>query len=147
MITTINGDIVDIVLSNPDGVNYFVHQVNCRRVAGMGLAAQFRKRVPGWYTDFLETEPELGKIHFFPYKNNFIVNLYGQNGYGYNRQYTVYEAVGAGLIQLADRFDYIETVYIPYGMGAGLGGGEWSLISSIAESALKDHNIIYVRKK
>lgn len=144
MVKTISGDIINL-LEETTGA-YFVHQVNCKRVAGAGLAAQFRKRVPGWFDDYVATEPELGSIHVFPYMENYVVNLYGQNSFGYDRMHTDYGALGVGLVNLADMLKEESTLYFPYGMGAGLGGGDWELISSIIEAALQEHNIIYVRK-
>ena len=144
--TVITDNIIDVLLGDETDA-YFVHQVNCKKVAGSGLAAQFRKRVPRWFDTYKRTEAQLGDIGLFRVNDNVIVNLYGQDGFGYNRQYTDYEAVGKGLIQLSEMLEPGTKVYFPYKMGAGLGGGNWELIQSIIEAALQDQEIIYVRKQ
>ena len=45
MTTLINGNLLDV----QQGI--IVHQVNCRKVAGAGLAKQIREKWPEWYVN------------------------------------------------------------------------------------------------
>lgn len=136
----INGNILDV----KHGV--IIHQVNCKRVMGAGLALQIRRRYPEHYTDFIVKEPKLGDIVVtYVNSNLYIIGVYGQEGYGRTGIYTDYEALRAGLAkvgQFADKKNL--PVYLPYGIGCGLAGGSWGQVSKIIESTLP--NCILVKK-
>ena len=82
---------------------YICQQVNCKGVMGAGLAMQIRSQWPVVYQRYLE----------FCYGNNgnklgtyqevlvepklYVVNLFGQNGYGRGERQTNYAALAAAL--------------------------------------------------
>lgn len=128
----------------------FVHQVNCKRVAGAGLAGTLRDRVPGWYEHYKQEYGLLGSYRGFKIKSGlWIIDLYGQDGYGREQRHTDYWAIGNGLKVLKaqlDRNKSTKTVYFPMGMGCGLGGGYWSIVARIIEDTIGDRAVIVWKK-
>lgn len=132
----------DILLATE---NILVHQVNCMGKMGSGLALHLRKKYPMLYDGYvsycrLVDSPSelLGDVYFYYHSQHRIVaNVFGQLYYGRKMgvQYTDYDALASGMIkvgELARRRNL--TVAIPFGMGAGLGGGDWNIIRGIMES-------------
>lgn len=130
----INGNILNI----KHGV--IIHQVNCKKVMGAGLALQIRRKYPKHYLDFITKEPKLGDIVITHVNSDlYIIGVYGQNGYGRTEIHTDYSALGDGL-EKAGQFAKKKKlpVYIPYGIGCGLAGGNWKCVMEIIESVLPD---------
>ncbi len=125
------GDILEI---GKGGV--ICHQVNCQKVAGSGLARQIRNRIAGWYGHFKTINGSLGDVDYFHVGDTVIASLYGQDKFGSGGKWTDYSGL----------FDALETakvycgnhhkqMYIPYGIGCGLGGGDWSIVSEYIDVA------------
>lgn len=73
----------------------------------------------------------------------YIANLYTQNNFGVDKRRTNYAALENCLMQLRSIYtDAVSSVYFPHGMGCGLGGGDWSIVSQIIEDALPDAIIV-----
>lgn len=123
-----------------------VHQVNCKKAMGAGLALQIRKKYPQHFADFLSTEPKLGNIVTTRINDNlYIVGVYGQDGYGRTGRYTNYSALHAGLVKanmLANQKQL--PIFVPFGIGCGLAGGDWDRVADIINFAAP--NCILVRK-
>lgn len=106
-----------------------VHQVNCRGKMGAGLALAIRNKWPKVYSDymdrFIHRGIALGEVIFTKVTPELVVaSLAGQYDYGREKRcYTQYDAVVTGL--KAIRETNIHPVYIPYGMGCTLAGGNW----------------------
>jgi len=118
------------------------HQVNCRRVAGAGLALQVRERWPGWYVAFRQYNGRLGDVHYFRANQDLVIaSLYAQDGYGHGDRYTDYEALYKCL-DLVSGFKSVmwcygdAQVYIPHGLGCGLAGGAWGIVSAMIKEVL-----------
>lgn len=129
----ITGNILDI----SEGV--ICHQVNCQRVAGAGLALQIRCRWPDWYKRFLTVSRNLGEIWpFHADYNLWIVSLYAQEYYGHDRQYTDYSAMRRCFqtVRLLEVEHPGLPLCLPFGIGCGLGGGKWEIVSRIIEDEL-----------
>lgn len=122
---------------------FIVHQVNCRKVMGAGLAKQIKLKWPIVYTSYMNNSGMLGSYELILVAPDlYVVNLYGQLGYGTDKKYTDYGAVSSALYQL-DRQASRQPLtrlrgYFPYGMGAGLGGGSWEVISELIEFYFPD---------
>lgn len=136
---------------------YVLHQVNCRGAMGGGLAAQLRKKFPDCYTPYKklcdETEPELkftllGQAQILLMDSGpFIVNLFGQLHTSHTQRETEYHALYMALLQFkfAIRESSVLPIYVPYGLGCGLGGGDWAIVSKIIEHVFKDvKNPVYI---
>lgn len=148
----------DIFSPNRTGHECVVcHQVNCQGVMGAGLAAQIRRMFPGVYDDYrkecgkaAKSSDLLGKVLFFSVKyNGFdynISSIFGQDRYGRNGCFTDYDALRKAMEPIrvmATPFPAypLTTVRIPYKMGCGLGGGDWSIVLSIIQEELVNHGI------
>lgn len=146
MIDLIQGDITKV----QNGL--ICQQVNCQGVMGAGLAKQLRDKYPQVYEEYKEYI-FARKVHYlagskmlglvnpvFIDKDLLILNIFGQDDYGTDKRYTDYGA-------LRKAFEYIESViapsynlpvYIPYGIGCGLAGGDWSIVSMIINDVFAD---------
>jgi len=136
---------------------YILHQVNNRGVMGAGLARDIRADIGGQgfnkYRNYVleNGTNSLGKV--IPTKsltnpNRVYFNLVGQDGYGTDKQYTDYEALKTGLQSINNKLTPGTRLALPYGMGAGLGGGDWNTIEDIIRKYLTNLNVeLYKFKK
>lgn len=139
----IKGNILDI----KEGI--ICHQVNCMGVAGAGLAKQIRDKYPQWYNEYQSDAwgwqyKGLGNISTFEVSESpelIIVNMFAQLRYGRTKQHTDYNALRQCL-EAVRMFYGDRKVYLPYGVGAGLGGGLWQVISGIIEDVLPSAIIV-----
>jgi len=129
MIEYIDGDILK------SNCNIVCQQVNCRGVMGAGLAKQIREKYPNVFKEYKDMcaqhrEQLLGLVQCVEVEQGkTICNLFGQNGYGRDRQYTEYEKLEGCFKYIAYRAYWSkETVAIPYGIGCGLAGGNWDIV-------------------
>lgn len=123
-----------------------LQQVNCRGVMGAGLAQQFSNCYPKLlsnYQKYLEITPKpLGTAKGVKLTDDLLMlMIFGQDGYGIDRRYTNYEAVIAALVQFQKYLkDNPESeVFVPHGMGCGLGGGNWKIIQELLREYLDPH--------
>ena len=134
-----------------------VHQVNCQGVMGAGLAKAIGKRWPKVKAAYLNkvaqsrqyNEPLLGDA-FLVYADKgkstdlIIANLFGQDRYGRDRCCTDYNALETALCSLDDWNTgqaYKLPIYLPYGLGCGLAGGDWEIVRSLIEDTCPDSTI------
>lgn len=138
MITIVKGNILDAK------EDIICQQVNCRGMMGSGLAKQIVNKYPEIYAPYKKYSrttliaDQLGSVFYVKTSDGKIIaNLFGQIDYGIDKQYTDYEALNKALQTL--RADIISdgsmnySIAIPYGIGCGLGGGEWLVVSDIIE--------------
>jgi len=143
MLYTIHGDIFGV----QQGI--ICHQVNCMGKMGAGLALSIRKKWPKVYEDYMaafhDKHLRLGVViltHIVP-GQLCVASLCGQYYYGRGRVYTNYPA-------LKMCFNNVERiskssklpVYIPYGMGCTLAGGNWKTVYSIIASEISNGIIV-----
>ena len=152
--TYITGDILTPNTSSEEVV--VCHQVNCRGVMGAGLAKQVRQMYPDAYSAYKEKCDEikrgqggLGDVQFcyFLRSRYIIANIFGQDNYGRGRdrygkktRYTDYAALRRAFAHIAQVYPN-DTIRIPYHMGCGLGGGEWTIVLQIIDEALVSNNV------
>lgn len=151
----INGNILDMT----DGI--IVHQVNCKGVMGAGLALQIKNKWPVVFKEYTEhikyrferlKQHPLGSINGTSVSNTskflMVYNFYSQDNYGRNDRQTNYEAFEKCLITLNKRFENSKIpigsipVYFPYGIGCGLAGGDWEIISKMIEKYIPYATIV-----
>lgn len=135
------------------------HQVNCKGVMDGDLAKQIKEKYPSVYKDYIDslTPPRgrgadymFGKCQIVGGVEDFhrIVNLFGQYDYGTDKQYTNYQKLKSALVEMAviitSDTDYQLVVAIPYGLGCGLAGGDWSVVRHILEEIECSYNILFV---
>ena len=136
--TIIDGDILTV------SRGIICHQVNCKHVMGAGLAAAIRKKYPLHYEDYIKTDAHLGELVTTQMSDDlYIVGIYGQLGYGRDKRYTDYEALEKGLTAVGVLSSSLGLpVYLPYGIGCGLAGGDWTIVKTIIDKVLPSAIVI-----
>lgn len=145
---------------------YICQQVNCKGVMGAGLAMQIRSQWPVVYRRYLglcygSDGNKLGTYQEVLVEPKlYIVNLFGQNGYGRGERQTNYK-MKAGKAHDFNRgrcqaalatalFSFFRDcaqknqsaiVRLPYGLGCGLAGGDWDTVLDIISDAAKAWNL------
>ena len=135
---TIKGNL----LNQKEGI--ILHQVNCKRVMGAGIAKQIRSLYPQHYIDYLNSPQQLGDIvvtHVSPTLT--IVGLFAQDGYGRNKQHTNYKALEQCLIKVAQLNE--QHIFAPYKIGCGLGGGDWEIVQQLFKKHLPQTTFVKLR--
>lgn len=147
MIKFIKGNILN---TNADAI---VHQVNRKGVMGGGLAKQIRMKYPNVYAKYRElcSQPGvistnlLGKVQSVPVDSEkHVVNAFAQNAYGHGCRFTDYDAFRKCMNKI-NRVYKNKTVALPYKIGCGLGGGDWTVIFDIINQELSDCNVLIYR--
>ena len=152
MITYLKGDLLE------SNVDYICHQVNCRGRMGSGIALQIRKKFPEVYRVCSERYEDalrvlrspdqmLGSTDIvqIPGSKQHVVNMYSQRSYGYDGKcYTSYKAFRFILNELKKDIPTDCTIGFPKGIGCGLGGGNWAVISKMIEEILGESHIVYI---
>lgn len=135
-------------------VNYGIigHQVNCKGVMGGGIAHQLRNKYPGIFEPYqtlcgmaIPSEVLLGLVQILQVNPNIMVaNLFGQDAYGRDKQYTNTSALKQSLLFL-NQFQYVNSsfpVFLPWKLGCGLAGGDWRIVSEIIDQVIPQAIII-----
>lgn len=128
-----------------------VHGVNCQGTMGAGIALVIKNKYPKVYSDYIDFINKyskghetnhwlLSKVVYTEVHDKLIIaSAFTQYSYGNNGQrYVSYDALDHAFKNIADKSR--ETgLSIKFPMiGAGLGGGNWNIISTIIEENLKD---------
>lgn len=145
MIQYVTGDLLEA------NQKVIVHGVNMKGVMGSGVAKAIRARWPEVYEayhlhfktfglnlgDILPVTTDDGKI---------IVNAVTQQNFGRDgQQYCSYDAIEKCFIQINDRaIDWEATEIALPKIGAGLGGGSWTVIENIILKTAKNYTpVVY----
>lgn len=135
-----------------------VHQTNCQRIAGAGLAKQIRDTFPRWWafyrTDIFNTPGRATECwvedpHGYPNGGLFVVNLYAQVGIGRGVQtdYARFESALQDLKRLPICGYATMQVFVPFGIGCGLAGGDWSVILPLLEHYVPNATLVKLPRK
>lgn len=145
-----NGDIFD------SHVDIIAQQVNCLGVMGAGLALEIKNRYSTVYDKYCDVydvynnkEELLGKCQIVSSSANgrIIANLFGQYGVNRNKQQTQVDKLETALIKLKNYAKQKQlSVGIPYGIGCGLGGGNWNDVLKIINNVFSNY-FVYLYKK
>ena len=145
----VNGNILKV----KEGM--IVHQLNNCGKMHLGLANDIRKLYPTHYTDYIskyrlalkKSESDnvnvvslLGQHVDTKVGSLTIRGIFAQDGYGTDRQYTSYRHLQTCFNDIARA--KIDTVYIPYGLGCGLAGGDWNIVSKMILETLPNAIIV-----
>lgn len=137
-------------LLKDSSATYILHQVNCRGYFNAGIAKQIRMKYPKAYSEYIEyvksTDPELllGTAQIVKVGNISIVNLFGQKDiYPRGVCHTDYEALEGALSHFVQSgvLGHRDKIGVPYRMGCGLAGGDWSVVCDILERVLGGYNV------
>ena len=147
MIKIIDGDILkaeeDIIC----------HSCNCQVVMGGGIAKQIKEKYREVYRQYktlcdrTESKELLGSVQLLGCDDGKIIaNLFGQENYGRNGQYTDYDALREALTSIYERaINHKESVAIPYNIGCSLGGGNWDIVYKIIKEVFHDYDATLYR--
>jgi len=148
MSTTIRGDLLALALEGRFDV--VVHGCNCMCVMGAGIAKQVRERFPEAYEADLETpkgsREKLGTISTAVVKRVdrvfHVVNAYTQFDWRGSGMKADYDAIRSAMKDVKKAFSGKRIGYPQ--LGAGLAGGDWSVISQIISEELEgeDHTLV-----
>jgi hypothetical protein len=145
----INKDILTV------GRGIICHQVSTKGVARAGLAKALFDTYPEIGKLYRRDPPGLGEVALWAVRHDlWICNLAGQLGYGRGRRFTDYDSVERGLEKLERIVNSFHgaavlgelPIYFPYGMGCGLGGGDWEVVSKLIESVFPDATICCLKR-
>ena len=108
---------------------------------GGGLALQIKNKWPRvyeYYARYCQLSPELGDVCYADANKNIMVaNLFGKCRIGGNKNNTVYGVYPKMLEDVVSASLAAELpIYIPYGIGCGLAGGDWNIMLPILEKHL-----------
>jgi len=123
------------------------HQCNSKGVMGKGLALSIKVRFPENYKVYKEAckiGVRLGDVIFYKVTDQlYIANLIGQARYGYGTRLTDYDALWSALVKVKKFSQETKLIpYFPFGMGSGLGGGNWEVISEMIEDMLEPNKFV-----
>lgn len=143
MIETRYGNALDVQ------TGIIVHGCNCQGVMGAGIAFEVKNRFPAAFYEYDRVHRsrglKLGEICFAEVApNKFIINANTQDGYGRDRRAVSYDAVADCFTEVLRFAQTIEKhrgvkleIIFPL-IGAGLGGGDWKIISGIIDAVVPD---------
>lgn len=126
------------------------HQVNCLGVMGKGLALQIKILHKNLFKEYKSTcnlytnnkRELLGKVLFYNVNNRLtIANCFAQLGVIQNNKdiATLYDKLEECFIKVCKLgIDTDRTVHVPYNIGCGYGGGDWSIVYPIIEKVFKE---------
>ena len=152
MIRNLVGNVLD---SDADVI---LHQVNCKGKMGAGLALQIKNRYPFVYKQYRsfcskveDSSSLLGQVLIVPVSNEqCIANLFAQDGYAHYGFTTCcltdYDKLRQCLKTINKEYKG-KRVALPYLLGCGLAGGDWSIVKEIIEEELKDCDVDIVSLK
>lgn len=132
-------------------IDVFAHQANCMCTMKSGIAPQITKAFPEMQqADDRTVSGDFSKLGRFTKATLKEIegvvgyNLYGQYDWR-GRKNTDYNALKNALEALNDDLVFSSIIALPK-LGAGLGGGDWNVISEIIEKTIgEDHHVeIYV---
>lgn len=120
--------------------NIIAHQVNCKGVMGSGVAKTIKESYPSVFPSYakycnLMGAELLGKIQMLTMSNGKIIcNMFGQDDYGWNKQYTDIEALKLCFMKLRDyAIKHNYSIAMPYGIGCGRGRANWSEVYGLIQ--------------
>lgn len=136
-----------------------VQSVNHRGVMGAGLAKDVLIKYPDVYIDYkricdtisFDWIKRYGFVSFYSASDILLIaSIFGQDNFGRGQIHTDYVSLGNGLdtVRLMAEKRGLP-VYIPFGLGCGLGGGVWNTVVDIITDCFKYSSQVdlYVCKK
>lgn len=146
---TLDGDLIE--WSKSGVFDLIVHGCNCFCIMGAGIAKLIKHEFPEAYEADQRTvkgdRSKLGDFsvgrHLLPNKELLIVNAYTQFDYRGTGLKVDYDAVRQVFRKIKTNYSGLEMGYPR--IGAGLGGGDWSIIRTIIEEELSGENHTFVQ--
>ena len=135
------------ILSVDKGI--IAHGCNALGIMGAGLALEVKGKYPACYEvynsfcrGFKGTDILGACVDFKVSPDLTIVNAITQQNFGRDKRHTSYKAVHTAFEQIAElAFSEAMDVHYPL-IGAGLGGGDWAIISDIIDACFEKYPIV-----
>lgn len=141
----VNGDLVKMACNGEFEV--IVHGCNCFCNMGAGIARQIKQAFPEAYiADGLSIKGDKEKLGQITIGNSnvvTIVNAYTQYAYGKNKVHADYNAIRSCMKEIKKYFSG-RKIGMPL-IGAGLAGGDWTVIEKIIEEELQGEDVTIVK--
>ncbi len=136
-----------ITLTHEGEFDIIIHGCNCFHKFGKGIAKQIKEVYPKAYEVDLMTRKgdasKLGSFSYTSYPDVTIINAYIQYRYGVEKSHIDYSAIENAFMALSQQIDTDRRIGIPQ-IGAGLAGGNWSMIESIIDRFMDGYNLTCV---
>ena len=145
--TIIKGDLTKAI------EDFIIHQVNCKGIMGSGVALAIRNEFPMVYREYIEmckpykysnTQQLLGRVQYVQVYNQdnikapfYCINMFSQDGIGYNRQHTDISAMQNCLLDININCKE-RTVAFPWKVGCVRGGADWDKVLPLITNTLTD---------
>lgn len=151
MVRQIVGDLFDFV-----GEGVICHQVNCKGVMGTGVAEQVKNNYPDVFQEYQShcrrhpIEKLKGTCLLSRTPSGYLVaNLFGQVSYGRNVCHTDLDLLRTAFLDLFSKCDEDEVIFVPYMIGAELGGGKVIDVFRLLLEISNEHNrqIVVVKRQ
>jgi O-acetyl-ADP-ribose deacetylase (regulator of RNase III) len=146
MIRYIDGDLI----KQSDDFEVIAHVCNCFHSMGAGIAPQIKNKFPDAYAADCATSKgdldKMGTISYSEATKPIVVNLYGQfdtNGRRSGNMDLDYDALRKAIKAMKNKFSG-KMFGLPM-IGAGLAGGDWSIIEKIIEDEMRGEMVTIVR--
>lgn len=130
-----------------------IHGCNNRGIMGSGVAREIRREFPEAYEIyknlFKHFKLELGEVIWVYDEPKWIGNCITQDGFGKDgKKYVCYDAIRRCMREINHNYHikkfHIDMKVAMPKIGAGLGGGDWNIISKIIEEeSLRFQPIVY----
>ncbi len=148
---TVQGDLIKLALAGEFDV--IVHGCNCFCTMGAGIAKTIKQKFPAAYQADLATakgkKSKLGQISYATVElatnKLIVVNGYTQYHWKGSGVKADYVAIRQVFKAIKDNFSGLRIGYPA--IGAGLAGGDWSIIAKIIETELAGENHTFVEYK
>jgi len=154
MIETRYGNALDVQ------TGIIVHGCNCQGVMGGGFALEVKNRFPIAFYEYDKVHRshglKLGEICFVEViPNKFIINANTQDNFGGSKRNVSYDAIVdcfKEVVKLAAVIEQHRNVNLEIifpAIGAGLGGGDWKIISALIDVVVPDSfkKVLYLLPK
>ena len=118
------------------------HQVSLRGIMGAGIALQIRRKWPSAHDEYVRHCRKSAKIGDVLYSNVeqehvVVTHLFGQSDLSHGQCVTDYDSYPQMLLKVNHLAATTGLdVFIPHGIGCGLGRGDWNVMLPILEDHL-----------
>lgn len=148
MIRYVDGDLLK--LADEGNFDVIAHGCNCFCVMGSGIAPQIKAKYPEAYdADCATTAGDINKLGTITHTLNtkpIVVNIYSQydtKGRREGKMDLDYNALRSGIKAMKEKFSG-KRFGLPL-IGAGLAGGDWTIIEKIIEEETRGEYVTIVR--
>lgn len=125
----------------------FIQGCNCHHVQGGGIAGMLSSRYPEVLqadrTSIKGDRNKLGSYTIADTVDGKVINAYTQYDFGYDGRYADYDAITKVFRLINDNFKGQNLTFGLPSVGAGLAGGDWSIVKDIINNNTPDINIIH----